>query len=342
MYDNVFYFKKVNCIGGVESFLWYLSCSYKNFIVMYREGDVEQIKRLAKNVEVIKYNDKMGTIKCKRFFCNYGLDVPVEAEEKYHIIHCDYKHTKLKPIMYPGFKYIAVSKVAKKSFEELTGVEAELIYNPVIVKKSDIQKKEGIHLISLTRLSPEKGGERINKLATMLDNAGIKYDWDIYTNRHYRWNSPNIHKKDTKLDLAKEIAEASFLVQLSDHEAFGLSVVESLTLGTPVIVTNIPAFREIGCIHGENAIICDLDMKRVDLDLIKKGIPSFKYIKPKSNWGKYLKKTPKYNPNELTKVRTLKRLWDLDTNIHYKYNEVVDMKKIRVSELECKGLVERI
>ena len=342
MYGNVFYFSKINSIGGVESHFWYLSCLYKNFIVMYREGDLEQIKRLSKNVEVIKYNDKMGTIKCKRFFCNYGLDIPVEAEEKYHIIHCDYKHTNFKPIMYEGFKYIAVSKVAKKSFEELTGIEAELIYNPIAIKKIDVPKKEGLNLISATRLSPEKGGERINKLATMLDNAGIKYTWDIYTNRHYRWNSRNIHRQDPKLDLSKEIAEASFLVQLSDHEAFGLSVCESLILGTPVIVTNLPAFREIGCIHGENAVICDLDMKRVDLDLIKKGIPNFNYIKPKSNWGKYLKKTPKYNPNELIKVRTLKRLWDLETNIHYKYNEVTDMKKIRVSELECQGIVERI
>jgi len=342
MYENVFYFKKINTIGGVESHFWYLSCLYKNFVVIYREGNLEQIKRLSKNVEVIKYNDKMGTIKCKRFFCNYRLDIPVEAEEKYQIIHCDYKHTNFKPIMYEGFKYIAVSKVAKKSFEELTGIEAELIYNPIAIKKINVPKKEGLHLISATRLSPEKGGERINKLATMLDNAGIKYTWDIYTNRHYRWNSRNIHRQEPKLDLSKEIAEASFLVQLSDHEAFGLSVCESLILGTPVIVTNLPAFREIGCIHGENAVICDLDMKRVDLDLIKKGIPSFNYIKPKSNWGKYLKKTPKYNPNELIKVRTLKRLWDLETNIHYKYNEVTDMKKIRVSELECQGIVERI
>lgn len=340
--ENVFYFKKINSIGGVESFFWYLSCLYKNMVVFYKEGDPEQIKRLAKNIEVIKYNDKIGTIKCKRFFCNYGLDILVEAEEKYNIIHCDYKHTKFKPILYEGFKYIAVSKVAKKSFEELTGIEAELIYNPVPIEKIDVPKKEGLHLISATRLSPEKGGKRINKLATMLDNAGIKYTWDIYTNRNYRWNSRNIHRQQPKLDLSEEIAEASFLVQLSDHEAFGLSVCESLCLGTPVIITNLEAFKEIGCKHGENAIICDLDMKKVDLDLIKKGIPSFKYIKPRSNWGKYLDNNSNYDPNERIPVKVKARLWDTDENKHYKYNEVTTMKKWRVSELESKGLVERI
>ena len=66
--ENVFYFKKINSVGGCESFFWYLSKLYNNFTIMYREGDPEQIKRFAKNVEVIKYLDKYGTIKCKRFF----------------------------------------------------------------------------------------------------------------------------------------------------------------------------------------------------------------------------------------------------------------------------------
>ena len=308
---------------------------------MYKEGDVEQVKRLSKNVEVIKYTK--GIVKCKRFFCNYGLDIPVEAEEKYHIIHCDYKKVNFNPIVYPGFKYIAVSKIAKESFEELTGLEAELIYNPLFIEKPNVEKKtDKIHLISATRLSPEKGGERMNKLATILDKAGIDYDWKIYTNRHLRKASPKMQKMDTKLDLTKEVAESTFLVQLSDHEAFGLSVAEALMLGTPVIVTNIPAFREIGCIHGENAVICDLDMNRVDLELIRNGIPPFEYKPPKSNWGKYLKKTSKYNPNELIKVRTLKRLWILETDTHYKTNDIIDLKKSKVSELECKGVVERI
>jgi hypothetical protein len=136
-YENVFYFKKVNSIGGVETFIYNLSCLYKNLVFMYREGNPEQIKRLAKNIEVIKYNDKYGTIKCKRFFCNYGLDIPIEAEEKYHIIHCDYKQVSFKPFLYPSYKYIGVSQLACDSFKELTGIEAELMYNPVVVNKTN-------------------------------------------------------------------------------------------------------------------------------------------------------------------------------------------------------------
>lgn len=342
-FENVFYFKKISSIGGCESFFWYLSQLYKNFVIMYRDGDPVQIKRLAQNVEVIKYEDKYGTIKCKRFFCNYGLDIPVEAEEKYHIIHCDYKQVNFKPIMYPGFKYIGVSKLACDSFKELTGVEAELIYNPVVVNKTNTPKlKDKIHLISATRLTKEKGGERINKLARLLDKAGIDYVWDIYTNKQYRWDSKNIVWKQPKLNLIKEIEESTYLVQLSDHESFGLSVAESLCLGTPVIITDIPAFHEIGCKHGENAIICDLAMKNVDIDLIKKGLPSFEYKPPRSRWDKYLKKESNYNPNEKIKVRTLRRIYLVEENIHTEFNKPMELTKARVSELESKGLVERL
>lgn len=342
-FENVFYFKKINSIGGVESMFYYLSCLYKNFVVLYREGNKEQIARIAKNVEVIKYEDKYGAIKCKRFFCNYGLDIPVEAEEKYHIIHCDYKKVTFAPFLYDGFKYIGVSKLACRSFKEMTGKDAELIYNPVVVQKKDVEKKKDkLYLISATRLTKEKGAERINQLARLLDKAEIDYEWDIYTNRQYRWDSKNIVWKQPKLDLSKEIEESSYLVQLSDHESFGLSVAESLMLGTPVIVTDIEAFKEIGCKHGLNAVICDLNMNNVDLSMIEKGFGKFDYKPPRSRWDKYLNNISSYNPTEKILVILRKRLWDILEDKHYQYGEEAEMMKWRVSELESEGIVERI
>lgn len=342
-FENVFYFKKINSIGGVESMFYYLSCLYKNFVVFYREGNVEQIKRLSQNVNVIKYQDKYGAIKCKRFFCNYGLDIPVEAEEKYHIIHCDYKCVNFKPIIYPGFKYIGVSKLACDSFKELTGIDAELIYNPVVVKKRNVPKlKDKIHLISATRLTKEKGAERINKLARALDKAHIDYEWDIYTNKQYRWDSKNIIWKKPQLDLSKEIEESTYLVQLSDHESFGLSVAESLLLGTPVIITDLAAFKEIGCKNGINAIVCDLSMNNININMIQNGISNFEYKPPKSNWGKYLKKESNYNPNAKAKVIVKRRFFGIEEDIHFAYNKEYEITNARISELECKDLVERI
>lgn len=334
---NVFYFKKISSIGGVESTFYYLSKLYKNMVVYYKEADPEQIERLAKNIEVHKYTKP---IECDRFFCNYNYDIEVKAKEYYHIIHCDYKKVTFKPFVYPGFKYIGVSKLVCDSFYELTGIKAELIYNPIVIEKPIAEKKKDgkIHIVIASRLTSEKGGERIIKLAKASKDIVI----DLYSNKTLFPIMPNIRQHDTKLDLTYEMACADYVAQLSSHEAFGLSVAESLSLGTPVIVTDIPAFKEIGCKHGKNAIICDLDMKNIDIDLIKKGLPKFTYKPPKSNWNKYLDNECDYNPKELIWVRTKKRIWDTETNIHYPANKNIKLSRERASYMEALGYVEVI
>ena len=342
--DNVFYFRRINAIGGLESFFYYLSKLYKNMVVYYQEADPEQIKRLARNIEVHKwYGEK---IKCKRFFGNYGLDdiLPhLEAEEKYFVIHCDYKKVKsIKPTPYPGFKFISVSKLAGESFKELTGKDYELIYNPVAIDIPKVEKKQGLHLISATRLSGEKGGWRIIKLIEMLDKAKIDYTWDIYSNKGDKItiDSHNVYLKEPKLDLTKEMAEATYLVQLSDCEAFGLSVAESLMLGTPVIITDIPAFHEIGC-NESNSIFLDLNMSNIDINKIVNSKFDFKYKPPKSDWKKYLDGYREYNPNELVEVEVLKRkLILVEEGITVNKYDKVKITQLRRAYLEAKGYVK--
>lgn len=337
MLDNVFYFKMINEIGGVEAFFYYLSKKYKNIVVFYREGDPMQVLRLANNVEVHKYKDEK--IKCNKFFCNYGLDIQVEAKEKYHIIHCDYMAVKFKPIMYPGFKYIAVSRLTRDHFTELTGTPAEIIYNPIVINKPKVKKREGLHLISATRLSSEKGGWRIDKLSEMLDKAGIKYNWDIYTNQNCKFTSPNIHVKAPKLDLTKEMAEATYLVQLSNAEAYCYSVVEALMLGTPVIITDLPVFREIG-ITDKQAIRVDFDLKYVDIDKIVKGLGEVHYTPPESHWEKYLDNNTDYNPNDKVTIEAKRRYYDLELKRYVERHEEIEVTKARASYLEAKKLCD--
>ena len=335
---NVFYMHRLNAIGGVESFLYYLSKVYNDFVVYYKVGDPEQVKRLAQNVEVHKYTKP---IKCDRFFCNYSYDIEVEAKEYYHVVHYDAMNVGFTPLTNEKFKYIGVSKTACDGFEKKTGNKCELIYNVIPIEKPNAEKKPGLNLISATRLTSEKGGERINKLAMMLDKSGVKYTWTIYTNRtSYPFKSPNIIKRPQKLDLTKEIAESSFLVQLSDCESFGLSVCESLILGTPVIITPLEAFKEIGCENGKNAVICDFNMQQVDLDMIIRNDLKFTYKPPKSEWNKYLSDKGTYNPNELVQVKTKKRIWNLETGQHYNRHAIVPMKRSRASYMEALDYVE--
>lgn len=336
--DNVFYFKNLNSIGGVETFIYYLAKKY-DFKFYYKEANPKQIKRLSQYIEVRKYKEP---IKCDKFFCNYGLDIEVEAKEKYHIAHCDYKQVSFKPIRYEGFKYIGVSQLACDSFKELTGEDIELIYNPVEIEKPKVEKynDDKLHLISATRLTKEKGLERMQKLAKMLDKSGIDYEWLIYSNKHKEKIGKNVIYKEPKLDIIEEIAKADYLVQLSDCEAFCYSVIESLMVGTPVIVTNLPVFKELGLINEKNAYICDFNMSNVDLHKISQKSLKTAYKPPKSEWNKYLSTTKTYNPNELVEVRTKKRLWLVEEDEHYLRNKIIKVTKARASELEAKGLIE--
>ncbi|MFF2051908.1 glycosyltransferase family 4 protein [Leifsonia sp. NPDC058194] len=57
-------------------------------------------------------------------------------------------------------------------------------------------------------------------------------------------------------EYAETLAAATALVTASRDEGFGIPLVESMTLGTPVIVSDIPIFREIG---GEAALYFPAD-----------------------------------------------------------------------------------
>lgn len=334
----VFYMYKLNAIGGVESFLYYLAKKYHNFIVYYSEADKEQVKRLSQYVEVRKYTKP---IKCDRFFCNYKCDIEVEAKEKYHIIHYDPLNVGFGTFYEEGWKYIGVSEVACKGFKEITGHDIELIYNPVVIEKPKVKKLEGLNLVSATRLTSEKGGDRICKLARALDLAGINYHWKIYTNKRFLCNSKNVEVLPQQLDLRKEVAESSYLVQLSSCESFGLSVCESLILGTPVIVTDLEAFHEIG-VNNENGIFIDLEMKNIPIDEIVKGKKKVPYMPPKECWNKYLNGNTDYNPNISVEVKILKRVYLVEEDLHLRRNDIIQIPKSRASELECQGLVEII
>lgn len=343
---NVFYFKAIGSIGGCESWFYYLSRLYKDMIIYYRDGNPEQIKRLAHNVEVRKYNDG-EVIKCKNFFCCYNPDIidNVEAEHYFNIIHCDYKNVWFSPILNPKFeKYIAVSKIAGESFKELTGIDYELIYNPIDIDIPKVEKyNDGkLHLISATRLTREKGLERMKKLAKALEKANIDYVWEIYTNRQREVVGNKVVYKDPKFNIIEEIARADYLVQLSDCEAFCYSIVESLMVGTPIIATNLPVLKELGIRNGFEGYILDFNLSSIPLDQIKQKSLKVAYKPPKSNWDKYLNKTNDYDPQAKIKTRTKRGFYLIEEDMHVLRGQIIELANERVSYLEAKSLVERV
>ena len=109
-----------------------------------------------------------------------------------------------------------------------------------------------------------------------------------------------MHLKGTKLNIIDDIAQADFLVQLSDNEGYCYSIVEALNLKVPVVVTPIPVFKEIG-IDDTNSITLEFDCSNVMAvaEQIANKEFDFKYTPVEDSWGKLLVPGPSKYQREL-------------------------------------------
>lgn len=336
MYKNVFYFGNINAIGGIETFFWHLARKYKDWdiTILYKTGDPEQIRRLEKYVRVVQYTGQK--IVCEKAFFNYNADIidNVEAEEYNLILHADYKAQNIRPLpLYPKINhYYACSNLVRDTFEEISGVKAETLYNPFIPEKP----QKVLKLISAQRLTAEKGRGRIEALANALSKANLPFTWQIYSNSPTRFSNPNITLLKPKLNIINEIASADYLVQLSDTEGYSYSIVEALSVGTPVIITDIPVAKEIGVVHGKNGFILPFDMGNLPIEEIANGLPPFKYKPRTDKYDKVLAKGESSYQKELKEtvlVECIGSYWDMELNRTPKIGERWRVNKIRAQKL---------
>ncbi len=341
---NIFYFTHINEIGGIETFFYYLSKKYKDWdiTIYYQSGDYKQLNRLKQYVRVKKYQGEK--IKCDKAFFNFNLDIidNIEAKEYIQIAHGDYKAMGIAPNIHKKItKYLGVSKQVCKTFKEITGFDTDLVYNPIMIDKP----KKVLNLISATRLTKEKGKNRIIKLANLLDEANIPYLWTIFTDDTNAIKNPNIIYMKPKLNIVDYIANADYLVQLSDNEGYCYSVVESLTVGTPVIVTDIPVLKEIGVEDNKNGFVLDFDLNNVPIDKIYRGLPDFEYKPKEDNWGEYLEKgasTYREEKNMKVKVRCIRENGydDVELKRHINFEDEYIVDKLRADFLVENKAVE--
>lgn len=327
---NCFYFLKINSIGGIESFFYYLAKKYQDWdiTIYYKIGDAKQIRRLKKYVRVKKYNGEK--IVCDRMFFNFNLDIidNVQAKEYIQIAHGDYKAMSVKPNLHPKLTgFLGVSKQVCDTYKEVTGFETKLVYNPIEVRKP----QKVLNIISATRLTSEKGKNRMIKLMQMLDSRNIPYIWTIFTDDTKVINNPNIAYMKPRLDITDFIANADYLVQLSDNEGYCYSVIESLSVGTPVIVTPCPVFKELGVENGKNGWIVDFNMSNVPIDDIYKGLPKFEYKPKESNWEQFLVKGKSTYKEEMEMKVKVKANRDFTLGA---FDEIEDLERNNIDKNE--------
>ena len=341
MYSNIFFIPHFNIIGGIETYAYELAKKYGKYDITFiytdDTSDRKQIARLRKLVRVKKYKQEDGIIECKRLFVTYKANLDIfKAEKIYLISHADYEIQNLKPVVDDRIdKYFGVSKSVADSYKRVSGKDTEVIYNPITIEKP----RKILKLISATRLTKEKGGTRMIQLAEELDKAGIPYIWYLFTNGRLPVDNSNIVYMKPRLDIRDWINECDYLVQLSNTEAWCYSVLESLLLHTPVIVTPIPSFIEMGIKDEENGYILPFDMKNIDAEKIYNNIPKIKeFVAPEDKYNDLiLKKKSTYTFEEVL-VKATKNFYDIEEDKYRQKDEVFKAEKERADYLEWRGL----
>lgn len=294
---NVIYFPNFNSCGGVETYCYEMALKYGkdyDITILYRNGDSAMMKHIAEVARVIRYRpgDK---IVCDVFIFGYGWENDLfdnlEAKEIIQTFHADYVCRHLNPCNNGRItKRFGVADNTTKGIREHHPWAADIVtmYNPYTVKKPS----KVLKLISATRLTPEKGYKRMITLADALDAAGIPFHWDIYTDASETVKPFNksVSVLPQRLDILDFIADADYLVQLSDTEGYSYSIVESLSVGTPVICTEFAVAEEQGIVNGKTGFILPFDMHDIPVDAIYKGVKKFEYTPRESAYDQVLVK----------------------------------------------------
>lgn len=343
-YTTIYYFQGIQTIGGIETFFYELAKKYgdRDLTIFYKYADMNQLKRLRKYVRCIQY--KGQKIECERAFFNFNLDIidNVDAKEYCLVVHGNYKMLKGKPPTNPKInKVYAVSKDSAEAYTELTGIPCEVTYNPI----SLTEPKKIVHLCSANRLDdPVKGANRTKALIKALDDycekTGNRYLWTIFTKNVSDISSLNVAIMKPRLDVNNYMADADYIVQLSDNfEGYNYTLNEALLNKVPFVATPCNVYKELG-MNETMGIWLDFDLNNLDevVKQIFQKVGTFKinYKSPKDGWDKLIidkKSTYKEELKMKIKVKCLINFNDVEENVNRKIGDEFICDKIRADYL---------
>ena len=222
--------------------------------------------------------------------CNEFVLYRVEAKQKVAFIHCDFLHyggnTKYNRNMYRHFdKIAAVSEGCRANFikavpdmsgktfcvpnfhqysEYIAAADAD----PVIYSHAS----NAVNIISVSRLSPEKGIIRGLEVIGVLINEGYNIKWHIIGDGEQKKLIEEKIKNDglsgkvclygNQENPYRYIKNADVLFLPSYHEAAPMVINESKCLGVPVITSEIVSSKEM-VVQDVEGFICKNDTESI-------------------------------------------------------------------------------
>ena len=257
----VIYCGSMQKIGGIETWLYYWCMNmyklYDIMVVFKDRMDGKQIARLSEIVQVVRLTDKV--IECDTLINTRITDkIPAEIKPKkiVQMVHGCYSALFCCDIQPDRDEVVFVSQAAADTYTNVG--KYKVIHNFTLPSKQN----KCLFLITASRFTKEKGGDRMIKLAEALRRAEINFIWFVFSHQETKLVDGMV-KLPENLDVKDYFAKCDYLVQLSDSEGFGYSIVEALEMGVPVITTPITVLNELGFKEGEDGYIVPFDMEDV-------------------------------------------------------------------------------
>lgn len=345
-HDNIIYIAYISEIGGVETFVYELAKKYKDrdIAVVCKSINRNQLKRLSRICWVYIHKDQFIRCKTAIINCDTSIIRYINKEAKiYQTIHADYSHDfyKQKPPTHERIvSYIGITNYIVESFKKITGKDNVVLgYNPLTID----EEEPYLTLVSATRLSPNKGKNRMIRLAEELDKAKIKYIWYVFTNDTDAIENPNVVYMKPRLDVSKWINKADYVIQLSDTEGLSYTINEALYRNIPVIVTPLPYLEEIGYKDGKTGYTIEFDCSNIE-EVVKKinKKPVFKFKHLEDKYGELFtnKETMYKEDNMKNKIKCIQSYYDVELKRLINKGETLVVEKDRAEHLISLGLVE--
>lgn len=313
----ILYHNNLLKFGGVDTFVYNFVKKMSKFydiLFLYSTADIENLERIKKIVNTEKYDSTKKYI-CEICICasawgEYPESVVAQSGRYIQMVHADYVRAREVNFTYNKWhkttEHVGVSEHVCKIFKKLYPKEKiTRIYNIL----DEIQETKPIlKLISATRVSKEKGYERMLKLAQELKKAGIKFRWTIFTDLELYnkkpFNLEEIVYMKPSHNFFDYIVEADYGVQLSDTEGYSYFINECLEYGTPVLCTNFPSAYE-SIEDGKNGYILDMQLSNLNINKIVNNIPNNFTYKEKcteKDWINFFNKKIERKKKDMFKV----------------------------------------
>lgn len=303
----IFYQSNFCQIGGVETMAYNWCWWLRNFFdvtILYCTGDITRLNKMAKLVKMEKYEEDK-TYECDIFIRNsvWGL-IPknIKAKRMIEMRHANYKYLLEEGLLYKQYAPMGIDEIVGCG-EFVSKMSDEVLHDhPTTIKNILLPRKETnkvLHLVSCTRLDPAKGWNRMLKLMQMMKFAGIKFEWNIFTNSTmYKCDYEEVHFWKQRYDIWDYLADADYTVLLSDSEGLPYTVQESLQYQVPCIVTDVGGCTEL-IKDGVNGYVMPLDMN-FDINKIKKIPKCPEYDNHAlEDWLKYLEYNGKIDKEKI-------------------------------------------